>query len=174
MKKALGSRRMAEEVVCRPLLVDRALRARFAFDQEIHAAEHEKARAARNEYLAGKTPAGSKTQRLSRRPDGGASTDQLLRQARSDAGGTKVLSSPEASPTADAPVPLDPEMAAVLEKQLAKRGDVTTILEERDRFSVFRLVASQPDEWLVEAVQLPKRDFEGWLDRHGRVPAKSR
>ena len=45
IKKALGGdRRMVEEVVCRPLLVDRALRARFAFDQTIHEEEHQQAR----------------------------------------------------------------------------------------------------------------------------------
>jgi hypothetical protein len=41
IKKALGDdRRLIEEVFCRPLLVDRALRAKLAFDQKIHAAPH--------------------------------------------------------------------------------------------------------------------------------------
>src|SRR5450756_593315 len=61
IKKSLGgSRRKIEEVVCRPGLVDRVLRARFAFDQKIHAAEHQKARLARDAFLAGKMPSGMK------------------------------------------------------------------------------------------------------------------
>jgi hypothetical protein len=55
-------------------------------------------------------------------------------------------------------------MARVLEKELKKAGDVTTILEERNRFAVFRLVTSDAGEWLVEAVQVPKSDFDRWLD----------
>lgn len=43
------------------------------------------------------------------------------------------------------------------------KGDVTTILEERPLFSVYRLVALDPGEWLVEAVQIPKKDFDRWL-----------
>jgi hypothetical protein len=55
-------------------------------------------------------------------------------------------------------------MARVLEKELRRAGDVTTILEERDRFSVFRLLAITEEEWTVTAVQFPKRDFEGWFE----------
>ncbi len=164
IKKALGdSRKKIEEIVCRPLLVDRVLRARFAFDPKIHEIEHQKVRAARDTFLAGQTPKGSSTIRLSRKaePDG---TDELLAKARSEASGPKVLSPSEPGKNSDAPVPVDPEMAGVLENELKKKGDVTTILEERNRFSVFRLVTSDPGEWLVEAVQIPKRDFDRWLD----------
>ena len=164
IQKALGgSRKKIEEIVCRPLLVDRVLRARFAFDQKIHEAEHQKARAARQAFLAGKTPKGSSTIRLSRKAEPGG-TDELLAKARSEASGPKILAPDEPGKKNDAPVPVDPEMAKVLEKELKKKGDVTTILEERNRFSVFRLVTLDPGEWLVEAVQVPKRDFDRWLD----------
>src|SRR5664280_1567140 len=67
IKKVLGgSRRKIEEIVCRPLLVDRVLRARFAFDQQIHEVEHQKARKARQVFLRGEAPKGSSTIRLSR------------------------------------------------------------------------------------------------------------
>jgi hypothetical protein len=55
-------------------------------------------------------------------------------------------------------------MAKVLEKELRAKGDVTTILEERNLFSVFRLVTSDASEWHVEAVEIPKRGFDRWLD----------
>jgi hypothetical protein len=164
IKTALGgSRRKTEEVVCRPVLVDRVLRARFAFDQKIHEVEHQKAREARQVFLAGKTPKGSSTIWLSRKAEPGG-TDELLAKARSEASGPKILAPDEPGKKSDAPVPVDPEMAKALEKELKKKGDVTTILEERNRFSVFRLVSSDAGEWLVEAVQVPKRDFDRWLD----------
>jgi hypothetical protein len=164
IRKALGgSRGKIEEVVCRSLLVDRVLRARFAFDQKIHEAEHQNAREARKVFLAGKTPKGAGTIRLSRKAEPGG-TDELLAKAQSEASGPKILAPEEPGKKSDAPVPVDPEMAKTLEKELKKKGDVTTILEERTRFSVFRLVTSDPGEWLVEAVQVPKRDFDRWLD----------
>jgi hypothetical protein len=164
IKKSLGgSRRKIEEVVCRPGLVDRVLRARFAFDQKIHEAEHQKAREARQVFLAGKTPKGSSTIRLSRKSEP-VGTDELLAKARSEASGPKILAPDEPGKKSDAPVPVDPDMAKVLEKELKTKGDVTTILEERNRFSVFRLMTSDAGEWLVEAVQVPKRDFDRWLD----------
>ena len=61
-------------------------------------------------------------------------------------------------------------MAAVLEKELKRPGDVTTILEERDGFEVFRLVEVTTQSWRVEAVRFPKLDFDSWLERQrGRV-----
>jgi hypothetical protein len=173
MKKALGNDRgRVEQAVCRPLLVDRALRARFAVDPKIHAGEHQKARDARNAFLAGKTPAGAKRIRLSRRSPGGGGTDEMLAKARADAAGPRLLSSGDANEPAGAPLPVDPEMANVLEKELKSKGDVTTILEERERFSVFRLVAAGPDDWLVEGVRIPKRDFEGWLESRTAIRAR--
>jgi hypothetical protein len=165
IKKSLGgSRRKIEEVVCRPGLVDRVLRARFAFDQKIHAAEHRQARLARDAFLAGRTPTGTKLLHLSRRGEAPAGTDEMLARARADATGPKVLSPAGPESKEDQPLNPDPEMVKVLEKELRAKGDVTTILEERNRFSVFRLVSSDAGEWLVEAVQVPKRDFDRWLD----------
>jgi hypothetical protein len=164
IRRALGgSGRKIEEVLCRPLLVDRALRARFAFDQKIHEAEHQKAREARRAFLAGKTPKGSRAIRLSRKAEPGG-TDDLLAQARSEASSPRMLAPDEPGKKSDAAMPVDPEMAKALEKELRQKGDVTTILEERDRFSVFRLVTSDPGEWRVEAILVPKRDFDRWLD----------
>ena len=60
---------------------------------------------------------------------------------------------------------MDPEIAAVLEKELKKPGDVTTILEQSDRFEVFRLVELNKEAWKVEAVSLPKVDFETWFSQ---------
>jgi len=175
IKKALGGdRQRVDEVVCRPLLVDRVLRARFAFDPTIHTAEHQKARLAREAFLAGTTPGGAKLVRLSRRGEVTEGTDEMLARARAEATGPKVLSPAGAEQKEDRPLTLDPEMVTVLEKELKAKGDVTTILEERDRFSVFRLVRSDPGEWLVEAVEVPKRDFDRWLDEAVGTPTPPR
>jgi hypothetical protein len=165
IKRALGgSRRKAEEVVCRPGLVDRALRSRFAFDQKIHEAEHKEARLAREAFLAGKTPSGAKLLHISRRGESAPGTGEMLERARAGTTAPRILETSGPEPKKDEPFTLDPEMAKVLEKELRAKGDVTTILEERILFSVFRLVTSDAGEWLVEAVQIPKRDFDSWLD----------
>jgi hypothetical protein len=166
VKGALGnSKPRIEEVFCRPALVDREIRARFAFDEKIHATEHQKARVAREAFLAGKKPAGTSRLRLSRRSEPASGTDEMLARARADAGGPKVLSPAGPEPKKDKPLIVDPGMLAVLEKEARSKGDVTTILEEKSLFSVFRLVSSEPDVWFVEVVRIPKRDFDRWLAR---------
>ena len=62
------------------------------------------------------------------------------------------------------------EMARVLEKELTKPGDVTTILEQRDRFEVFRLLAVTEESWKVEAVRVAKVDFDAWFEKARRAP----
>ena len=168
IKKALGNdRRLIEEVFCRPLLVDRALRARFAFDRKIHAGPHRKAREARAAFLAGKPVAGAKVVLLNRRSEPAPTTDELLGKAKEQAALPRVLSPPEETP-GDAPVSPDPEVAAVLEKELKRPGDVTTILEERDSLEVFRLIAVTGESWKVDVVRFPKADFDSWLEGRTR------
>jgi hypothetical protein len=155
-------RRRIEEVFCRPLVVERTLRAKFDFDQAIHAGPHQRAREARTAFLAGKKPAGVTTAVLARAASGPDTADMLDR-AQKEAALPRVLSPPEEG-AKDEPAAIHPEMAAVLEKQFRKPGDVSTILEERDRFSVFRLIEARPDSWRVEAVIFPKVDFDAWFD----------
>ena len=50
-----------------------------------------------------------------------------------------------------------------MEGQLGRRGDVSPILSERDRFAVYRLLEESGETWKVEAVFFPKVDFEAWL-----------
>jgi hypothetical protein len=170
IKSALGNdRRLIEEVFCRPLLVDRALRQKFAFDQKIHAGPHQKAREARAEFLAGKTPRGVSVLLLRRAAQPSPTTDELLGEAKKDSDLPRVIQPPTVA-RETGPVPVEPELAAVLEKELRKPGDVTTILEERDRFEVFRLVAITQESWKVEAVRFPKADFESWLGAQ-RIPS---
>src|SRR5262245_61045867 len=127
IKHALGQdRRRVEEAFCRPVLVDRELRARFAFDERIHAEPHARARQARALLLEGHTPAGAARRVVSRRD-------------------------------------LHPDAAAALEAQLLRRGDVSTVLSEWDRFTVYRLVERTDEAWIVEAVAFAKRDFDSWL-----------
>ena len=164
IKAALqNDRRRIEEVFCRPLVVERMLRAKFDFDQAIHAGPHQRAREARGVFLAGKKPAGVTTAVLARAATG-ADTAEMLDRAQKEAALPRVLSPPEEA-AKEEPTPIHPEMAAVLEKEFRKPGDVTTILEERDRFSVFRLIEAKLDSWKVEAVTLPKVDFDTWFER---------
>jgi hypothetical protein len=165
IKTALhNDRRLIEEVFCRPLFVERALRAKFAFDQRIHARPHQKAREARAEFLAGSTPPGMSVLLLRRAAQVAPTTEELLQEAKKDSALPRAIKPPERVQETG-PVPVEPELAAVLEKQLRKLGDVTTILEERDRFRVFRLLAVTKETWKVEAVVCPKVDFDAWFKR---------
>ena len=115
---------------------------------------------------------GSKKIVLSRRAGQEESVDAMLQEAKARVSGPQVLTA-EGKPQAEEPVPLDPEAVRVLETQLLKRGDVSTILEERDRFSVYRLLKPTAATWTVEAAVFPKRDFGSWLEsvaRPGRGP----
>jgi hypothetical protein len=164
IRAALGNdRRRTEQVFCRPLLVDRALRARFAFDQKIHAKPHQSARTARAAFEKGEPVAGSSVVHLRRGGEPAPSTAELLGEARAQASLPRVLDSGHgASP--EGPLPVDPEVAAVLEKELKRPGDVTTILEERDRFEVFRLIEVSADTWRVDAVRFLKVDYDAWFE----------
>jgi hypothetical protein len=159
-----NDRRLIGEVFCRPLLVDRALRQKFAFDQKIHAGPHEEARGARAEFLAGKTPRGVAVLQLRRAGEAAPSTDELLGEAKKDSDSPRVMQ-PPGKELETGPVPLVPELAAVLEKELRKPGDVTTVLEERDQFRVFRLLAVTKETWKVEAVVYPKVGFDAWFEK---------
>jgi hypothetical protein len=164
IKSALGDdRRLIEEVFCRPLLVGRTLRARFGFDRGIHAGPHQQARQARATLLAGRDVPGASVRRLRRRPAAKATIDEVLRDAKADASLPRLIVPTETSPPA--PLDLDPEVAAVLEQQLQRPGDVTTIIETHDRFEVLRLVEATDDTWKVQAVGFPKIDFEVWFEK---------
>jgi hypothetical protein len=165
-----NDRQVIEDVVCRPLIVTRALHAKFAFDQKIHAVPHNAARSARAALMRGEKPAGVQQALLSRGDAAADSTEQMLRDSKSEAARPRVLAPPGAFPPAmaSAPVPLDPEARAVVEKQLRKPGDVTTILEYSDRFEVYRLIETKPAAWRVDVVRFPKEDFDAWF-AHART-----
>jgi hypothetical protein len=164
IKAALkNDRRLIEEVFCRPLLVDRALRQKFAFDQNIHAGPHQKAREARAQLQAGKTPRGVSVLELRRAAEAAPTTDALMGEAKKDSALPRALE-PPAKELEKGPVPIVAELAAVLEKELRKPGDVTTVLEERDQFRVFRLLAVTKETWKVEAVVYPKTGFDAWFE----------
>jgi hypothetical protein len=167
VKKALGGEReKILEIVCRPLLVERVLRGRFDQDRQVHAAERQKAREARAAMLAGKSPEGLRVVSLTSESDAGPGLDEMLTKAKSEAKGPRVLTPPKER-AKDAPFPAPPELIAVLEKELKKPGDVTTILEDRQQFQVFRLVERQGPVFKLEAVNVPKRPFDVWLAEVG-------
>ena len=87
------------------------------------------------------------------------------RPAEEGAGGGRVAESPPpANDSAQgAPVALHPEAAAALETQLLRPGDVSNVLSEWDRFTVYRLVERTDESWIVEAVILPRRGFDSWF-----------
>jgi len=165
IKKALGNdRRRIEEAFCRPSLVERALRARFAFDQKVHAEPHQKARQARAAFIAKQTVPGARVHLLRRKAEAPASLDHMMEKAKAEAAGPRILR-PANEPDPKAPFPLLPEIAAVLEKELKRTGDATTILEEGDQFRVFRLIEASDETWKVDAVRFPKLAFDTWFSQ---------
>lgn len=172
IKAALGNdRTRIEETFCRPLVVSRALRTRFTFDQTIHSEPHEYARKARALFLAGASPPEARRVKVQLGTGNETpGTDGLLAAAKAEAGtGPRVLTPPSPPPT-NVPEPVSHEVGAVLGRQLLRPGDVTTILEERDQFEVYRLVERARDTLTVERVQVPKRDLETWFTAARRGP----
>ena len=165
IKQALGGDRgRVEDIYCRPLLIERALLARFEFDQQIHAAPHENARRARAEFRAGRKPDGARSLVLSRIAQANLTTEEMLSTAKAESHLPRRIEAP-APPRDDRPIPLDAEVRSVLERELKSPGDVTTILEERSAFVVYRLVAITPSAWRVDAVDFAKVDFDSWFER---------
>jgi hypothetical protein len=68
------------------------------------------------------------------------------------------------------PEPVSHELGVVLDGQLRRPGDVTTILEQRDQFEVYRLVERAGDTLTIERVQVPKCDLESWFAAVRRGP----
>jgi hypothetical protein len=169
VKAVLGNnRQFVEEIFCRPLLVSRLLRAKFDFDRAIHAEQHQKARAARASFLSKKKKVpNAKVLHLSRGGESGPTTEELLDRSRTESQGPRVLS-PQPKKAETTVHLVEPEVAQVLVKQLRAAGDVTTILEHRDRFVVYRAVEIRDDRWIVEAVVVPKSDFDTWFEQARR------
>jgi hypothetical protein len=167
VKGALGNeRREIEETVCRPLVVDRLLRLRFAFDDSLQAEAHRLAREARNRFLSGRPVEGSEVLRLARTAADAVDVRAWLAEAKAQAHGPRMLSTPpehDREPRRDAAIPLHPEAARALETQLRHPGDVSTILSQADRFAVFRLIEVTGEAWTVGAAVFAKRDFEQWF-----------
>jgi hypothetical protein len=169
VKSVLGNnRQFIEEIFCRPLLSTRLLRAKFDLDREIHAERHQKARKARASFLSKKKRVPDATVvHLSREGKSGPTTDEMLDHSRSEAQGPRVLS-PQPQKAETTVHLVEPEVSQILEKQLRSRGDVSTILEHRDRFVVYRAVEIRNDRWIVEAVVVPKVDFDRWFEQARR------
>jgi hypothetical protein len=152
------------EVVCRPIVVSRVLRSRFAFDHEIQRELLQKARLARAELRAG--PSSSTARRIQLDASGDTmTTERWLEQAKADARHGSLVAGVPTPVEGEQPEPLPAELAAVLERELHEPGDVTTILEWPDRFEVYRLVGREGSIWTVDAVRVPKRDFEEWFSK---------
>lgn len=167
MKAAVhDDRHIIEEVICRPLLVDRALHAKFAFDQKIHARAHEQAREARAAWLAGREPAGAAAVTINRSGSSAESTADMLSRARQQSQSADPMNGRDTS----APVPIEAEAVAALEKQIHKPGDVSHILEYPDRFEVYRLIEATPEIWRADVVQFPKEAFDSWYERVRLAP----
>lgn len=165
IQNALGfDRNRVEEIVCRPLVVDRILREKFDFDKNVHAAENRRAHAARSEFVARRRPKEASARWLQASSEKGDSVDGMMARAKSEASGSRVLSTTPTEATAETPLPIGPALSAVLDQELKRRGDVTTVLEDRSGFQVMRLVQREGKAFKVEAVRVAKRSLDEWLD----------
>jgi hypothetical protein len=164
-KQALGDdRRLVQEVICRPLFVNRLLRTKFAFDARIHVEAHETARQARFALLAGEAVSGSEVLLLPRGNGGPRHTEAPLGEAGS---ATCRLDGLEPAVLSAEHEPLRPcaPVATLLQGQLHRPGDVSTIVEWPDRFEVFRLIEATEQAWKVDGVRVGKVAFEDWFER---------
>lgn len=150
IKAALGNdaARFAR-TVARPIIVERELRARFADDAQLHAAQRREAEQARESLRAGQPVKDTHevTWQLTPRP-----AQDTPAQPAGPHGNEKVY-------FAD----LYPQLQNVLRVQLQKPGDVSAVIEMPGDFLVFIAREKSAETLSAASVSIPKRSYEAWL-----------
>jgi hypothetical protein len=182
IKAALGNdpERFARAMV-RPILVERALRARFDNDDTLHAAQRRAAELARDSLLAKQAvkDLGDVTWQLAPRPADeppappAAATPPTEGKASSSAysvEATAQLAQALASPGPAEPGQekryfgdLDPELQKVLRVQLQVPGDVSAVIELPGGFLIFIAREITAEALAASSLSIPKRGYEEWL-----------
>lgn len=183
LKAALGNdpARFAN-VLAKPILVERLLRAKFDNDDALHAPQRRETEQVRNELMAARQNGadGTKLLALLRHAHSNAVTevtwqltarpaetnapdaDEIKRRFGSNA---QILSPPPADGKAaqiyfeDLPV----ELQAVLRVQLRQPGDVSAVIETPAGFLLYVTKEKTAASMTVACLSLPKRSYEQWL-----------
>ena len=167
------------ECVVKPIIVERLLRQKYYRDKTIHAAERTKAAETRQRLHAGKPVDGmiELTWLLSARSkdesaapkhnaptqlksSGGAYTNEATVQVAEVIGGPQG----DESKTKDQYFEdLPTELREVLKTQLRQAGNVSSVVETPEGFSIYRAKELNPEKWKVETVFIPRKSYDAWL-----------
>lgn len=167
------------ETVVKPIIVERLLRQKYYQDKTIHAAERASATDKRQRLQAGGSVEGMAELRwllgkppkeVSKVPNtmaasqiqssGGAYTNEATVHVAEVIGGPEADGAPKKDLYFDE---LDPELCEVLKTQLRKAGDVSSVIETPEGFSIYRAKELTAEQWKVETVFIPRKSYDAWL-----------
>jgi hypothetical protein len=167
------------ETVVKPIIVERLLRQKYYQDEPIHAAERASATDKRQRLQAGKSVEGLEELNwlLGKPPEGASEApDKMVASQIKSSGGpytneatvqvAEVIGEPEADETQIKNFyfdELEPELREVLKTQLSKAGDVSSVIETPEGFSIYRAKELTTEQWRVEAVFIPRKSYDVWL-----------
>ena len=167
------------DTVVKPIIVERLLRLKYYQDKTIHAAERASATDKRQHlqagesvegmaervWLLGKPPAeaGKEPNKMATskiKSSGGAYTNEATVQVAEVIGGPEAVGAPQKDLYFDE---LDSELREVLKTQLRKVGDVSSVIETPEGFSIYRAKELTAEQWKVETVFIPRKSYDVWL-----------
>lgn len=151
-----GERDRFARTVVKPLLVDRALRARFQADEAPQKREREKAEQLRAELLA---------QDAASRLVQARSKEGLELKWYFDQKALEQVANAAAASTqmTGAFKNLPEEMQKVVEAQLRQAGDVSAVFASEASFTIYVAISRTAEALTVRALEFPKVSFEQWL-----------
>ena len=182
IKKALGGDSVLFAICfARPILVERALRERFVFDDNVHLSQRREADLVRAQLLAGdvKDEMQETVFQLSARPESDKISAPTAPVAPVNADGSsrsysveatvqlaQVLSAPQSEvgePTLYYFEDLHPELQKILAVQLKEPGDVSAVVEMPQGFVIYQAKERTAETLTAASISLPKVDYNTWL-----------
>jgi hypothetical protein len=171
--------------VARPIVVERALHARFDNDDRLHASQRRGAELAREHLLAKQTLPGTHevTWQLTPRPESSKADLESVAgdfpasppKSAANSGAYSVEATAQVAQTLSGPdhashestkfyfSDLDPELQNVLRVQLRSPGDVSAVIETPSAFLLFQAKEKTAATLTVTSLTIPKRSYEEWL-----------
>jgi hypothetical protein len=152
------------DVVAKPLVVDRVLRARFEADAAPQNAKRQAAETLRGQLLAAK--AADRAALVKDRADAREITWKLGAKPKAELASAKAIAPGREDLFL---VDLPAEMQRVLTTQLQQPGDVSAVFASDYNFALYLLTSRSAEALTVRAVELPRQTFDDWLAVQART-----
>ncbi len=168
------------EIIAKPILVDKTLRARFENDPEAHAAQRQTLTAQRDSVLAAAADPATRLPLLRACPGATLQTTTWpltpapvttkSSSANYSVEATLDLAPSDPAKPSDTPAPRLADLPAplqdVLRTQLLKPGDLSPVVETPTDFRLLLCQSRDPAIITAATLTLPKKSFEDWLLNH--------